>query len=589
VQMTPVARELLAFSGNSAHSSGFWYSRGGTIYFGGKLYEDATGRLWYNGGRQSPARNTCAGYAGQSAQNYNCKGWLGEDGFTVLEDTKVFLSGGVGLSHWGSRVEVSGFEAHDVGLGLAILAERGHLTGALIQCRTGSPLDCVNGNACDDASIGYRFEGSGFDWYDTGQAHILTHVTFRNCGAPSARGGGCGDDCGSTSSTWHFLCHSDEFVPEYMMATAVVGYEDCGRRFRCRDFVEDNGGSLNSGMDSTVSERISSQLDVDGSASELAGPTIIGNAAAEAGDWWRLGEGCEADEDGQFWLCPQPRGTRQIGSATFTFDQEAQSQVGQTVCGNGNVGYPCTPVGFVQHWGRDGLSLGAGLPLTPNGETTGPVGGFGWHIELIEGAPVRLTVGRLQVRFDTSLMLSLSYPPGTSFAITAYAASWCNTNWKQCEEAFQEVGSPEAVRASAGNTYHWDGSYLYVRLVQANPNGWAEWSIEEEPTDPFVRDGITLPRFDAGSLVIDASCTPNPDAPAYCLHTPAMVGAVPAACTPPRQPVAYDLCCLHGSGDCEAPGGIEVILPLPPPPPLPSSPYRPPPPYPPSMPPQGSC
>ena len=37
VPMTPEARPLLAFRGNSAHSSGFWWGRGGAAYFGGEL------------------------------------------------------------------------------------------------------------------------------------------------------------------------------------------------------------------------------------------------------------------------------------------------------------------------------------------------------------------------------------------------------------------------------------------------------------------------------------------------------------------------------------------------------------------------
>ena len=136
MQMTPSARPLLSFKGNSAHSSGFWFARGGTIYFGGSLFEDAQGRLRYNAGRQLPARDTCAGDVGQDSQDYSCRHWMGEEGYTVIEQTKVFLSRGVGLSHWGRRMEVIGFEAHDVGLGLAILADKGYLTEALVQCRS---------------------------------------------------------------------------------------------------------------------------------------------------------------------------------------------------------------------------------------------------------------------------------------------------------------------------------------------------------------------------------------------------------------------------------------------------------------------
>ena len=36
--VTPEARPLLDFNGNSAHSCGWWWSRGGCVYFGGKLW-----------------------------------------------------------------------------------------------------------------------------------------------------------------------------------------------------------------------------------------------------------------------------------------------------------------------------------------------------------------------------------------------------------------------------------------------------------------------------------------------------------------------------------------------------------------------
>ena len=88
---------------------------------------------------------------------------------------------------------------------------------------------------------------------DTDQAHILTNITFRHCGAPSAFGEGCGvDGCHAASSTWQFLCHSDEHVPEWMQATARVNYDGCGRRFRCNNFWRDAGRDINNGMDSTL-------------------------------------------------------------------------------------------------------------------------------------------------------------------------------------------------------------------------------------------------------------------------------------------------------------------------------------------------
>ena len=45
-------------------------------------------------------------------------------------------------------------------------------------------------------------------------------------------------------------------------------YEACGVRFRMHNYVTHNGGSINNGMASTVSERIQSWLDADGRCEE---------------------------------------------------------------------------------------------------------------------------------------------------------------------------------------------------------------------------------------------------------------------------------------------------------------------------------
>lgn len=81
--------------------------------------------------------------------------------------------------------------------------------------------------------------GDGFRFYDTGQEHIITDSTFRNCGyrsevynqydkKPST---GCKEDCTRTSAVWGFRIHSDQHVPEIVQTTVNITYENCGRRF----------------------------------------------------------------------------------------------------------------------------------------------------------------------------------------------------------------------------------------------------------------------------------------------------------------------------------------------------------------------
>jgi hypothetical protein len=137
------------------------------------------------------------------------------------------------------------------------------------------------------------------DWIwlpDTGQEHILTNVTFRQCGYrpslysqyDSSPTRGCGDNtdtikgCNDQSTVFGFLTHSDQFNPEVMQGTKQVVYQNCGRRFKLHDW---RGASAPS---STVSGRTQNWLDVDGTASGTNEPTLIGSGQSDAGLWWKV-------------------------------------------------------------------------------------------------------------------------------------------------------------------------------------------------------------------------------------------------------------------------------------------------------------
>lgn len=96
----PEKRPSLVFLGNTAHSSGYTFPGGGCIYIGGYLwYPDGSDLLRYNNGRY--ARDTLnADNSGPGIQYFN--------------DTKTWLCG-MGISHWGKRIEIISFESHDSG------------------------------------------------------------------------------------------------------------------------------------------------------------------------------------------------------------------------------------------------------------------------------------------------------------------------------------------------------------------------------------------------------------------------------------------------------------------------------------------
>ena len=97
-----------------------------------------------------------------------------------------------------------------------------------------------------------------------------------------------------------------------------------------------------------------------------------------------------------------------------------------------------------------------GLPVTANADVVGPVGGFGWILKLDQGAPREIEFDKIEVESTTPMTISIAYPPGTTFTVTAHAA-WCwsgNNNEWLCEKQFTQVGSIDEVRNGMGDTYH---------------------------------------------------------------------------------------------------------------------------------------
>ena len=185
-------------------------------------------------------------------------------------------------------------------------------------------------------------------------------------------------------------------VPEFMQATKGIVYKSIGRRLRMQDFVEDSGRGHRNGMQSTLAARLQNWLDADGSASDWLGqPSILGSAVAGTGSWWVLDDECLRQHDGLLWQCKTLEGPRrQIGSLNMQWTRErAQNEYfGTTACGNGDIGMPCGPLGYIKHHGQRYLSgAGHALPVTLNGKVTGALGGFGWLLRFNAGGPRSLT------------------------------------------------------------------------------------------------------------------------------------------------------------------------------------------------------
>jgi len=522
-KLRPSSVTGLTIDGNTAHSSSWWWSHAAAFYWGGSLYYNSNGVLEYNSGRDfNNRRQTCK--VNKCIANNNCNSYcqLWEQASLEVTNTKAFLAPGVGFGSWSGNMDITGYECHDCGLSLESLSDGFWVNKLLAVCRTKTPLMVPN-----NANV-KQIPGSGFTWYDTDQAHIITDAVFRNCGYRSNEydqynqdvDRGCGNEsdigCTSSSSVWGMLTHADQFVPEMMQGTKDIRFENCGRRFRLVDFRSNNAPS-------SVSGREQNWYDIDGTITGMGEPSIAASGLTDAGMWWQVDDEVVYDPQAPLWFFKLKTGPeRGLGHFRMRWDDSLHNKIGNSQCGNGQ-GIPCDYVGYIRHLG-DYFSGDSGLPVTANADIVGPVGGFGWKLELIKGAPRSVRFEQIEVDPSSPMLLSISYPLGTSFTITAHAVYCTDGNQYSCTETFQQVSSMEEVRNSIGNTYHVDSStgLLTFRIIQTPSNfvGRPDFFLPSYDDigkwgngyalGRFERDGVRLPKMAYGPyLTLEANCSPD--------------------------------------------------------------------------------
>jgi len=550
INMRPSAAHGMMIDGNTAHSSGWWFQGAGAFYFGGALFVNDEGNLAYNPGRPYSFDNSRFTCQQDFCPTGNCFGWCeeGDRLWVKVTNTKTYLAAGAGLNSWSGRMEIIGYESHDTGMALQALEAGFWIDNLLAVCRSGDP---VSMSSWSDVSY---MEGTGFQWYDTGQEHIITDSTFRNCGLRSSAYNqynssptrGCASDdtssgCVAESSVFSFLAHSDTFNPEIMQGTRGIQYENCGRRFRLANFNGDDEPS-------TISGRLQNWLDVDGSASGLGEPTIMGSGYSDCGMWWEVDESVVEDPHGPLKFIRIGDGPqRALGHFHMEWDASLHDGVGDASCGNGNKA-PCPTVGTIRHRGPK-YAGDSGLPIKAQGDAVGLTGGYGWFLEFNQGSPKSLKLDTIEADPESPMLLSLAYPVGTTFDISAHAAEWCwESDEYTCSESFQAVSSIDQVRQT-GNTYHFSNTgILTLRIVQFNKlfTGAPDWTIPTWGTpdrgdwfalDRFERKGIRLPMSAYGSsLTIEATTCMD----IYCAKNTATADDV---CPPGQTQESYDRCC----------------------------------------------
>jgi hypothetical protein len=508
----PYTRPSLAFVGNTAHSSGYYWASAGCLYTGGLLgYASRLApTLSYNAGRAVSNKGCCGGVVNGQSRS-----------FLQLNNTKLFLCNGANLQHWGFSPEINGLETADFGsksiniFGLAVVNDW------LVTCRTPNARFAIGGRPVGARNLEAAFSfGTGvvFQSYDVGQSHILNGVHQRNCSRNSQP---------PSFLNWQVLTHSDTFSPDAMIATRRVSYEGLGNDTSWLFTPTVNAQPL-----PTVSHRMQNWYDADGSLTGKGVPSIIGSA--RSGWWWRLDGSCaNRSVDWTMLVCAAPP-SRGIGSMFLGINLTAQSAplLGGSLCSNGGWDrIPCPSIGSIHHLGYPADSAHA-MDVPLNAKITGPTGGFGWVLGGAWRPPRVLNISGIQIAPETVQLLVLPYPPGSTFRVTmdfagaAFFGSWCSRPPAiLCTHAFSRAASVAAVRAGAGDTYFFDDveGYLYVRLTthgtgfwpyvflgvpNASSPGGRQWGVPTvfDPSVRWSRAGITLPPRGANVLRIEAVC-----------------------------------------------------------------------------------
>jgi hypothetical protein len=252
------------------------------------------------------------------------------------------------------------------------------------------------------------------------------------------------------------------------------------------------------------------------------------------------------------------------------WDDSLHNQVGNKFCGNSD-SLSCPTIGFVRHLGHkfsplvNPESVSPGLPITVNPDIVGLSGGFGWLLDFDVPAPRSLRLERFEIDPSSPLIVSIPYPVGTTFEITANAPSWCGeTSQFKCRLGFTPVASIDEVRTGRGDGYYVDpDGILTIRVAEPPSNfvGNPDYLIPDWETENrwgtsktlfrWERDGVRLPRFNFAFLHIQALCpSDSVSSPkdGYCSGT-VKEDYNPDVCPSGYEQVAYDKCCRISDPD----------------------------------------
>lgn len=435
----PEKRPTLKFLGNTAHSSGYAFPGGGCIYTGGLLwYPTGSDLLRYNNGRY--ARDTL------NADN-------SAEGIMFFNHSKTWLCG-LGVSHWGKRIEIVDYESHDVGRAVQLFGEA-WFSRALVNAKSASLISYKDYTSKDGSQ--------GFQFYDVNVKSIVTDVTFRGFKANSPTPW----DFNSTTSpaTWGdariftSLIHSDAFKPQGISATKNLVFENSDRsQFFGHKLIE------------TGASRYTNFVDWDGTFGGTAGtPQIIGDSRG----WWNWNAKCVFEPDWVLHRCPQ-------GDRTVVF---VDMFIPGVIVDDGEDLTDMAPSSL--YLGQTHL-FGPGVPTTSSHNVTFTrdpgvtgVSKLGWYWNLNEGSPTEFSIWPGLFPTGHWIVAAFSYPTSTTFTITLSQNKGKYVNTLTNASSFAKM-----MASNDGTLYYFDKStgHLYIKIY----NPWTDSG------NGYTRDGVTL-------------------------------------------------------------------------------------------------
>ncbi|KAL6754041.1 hypothetical protein V8C86DRAFT_399941 [Haematococcus lacustris] len=489
--IVPLSRPLGRFDGNTVHSTGYFWIMAGGFYFGGRLWinpQDGN-KLYYSSGRWE----------------FNPLDDNGKATTHLLTNNKAWLAQW-GVSHWGQRVQVINWEAHDCVRGANVFGVA-LLKNAWINGRSNNYWALYPDRLYDLAPI------AGFQWYDTRVQTVLTNVTFSNFVYQPQL-------LSMRQGVFYSMVPSDEFKPCHISTSRGVTLKNI-----------DWNALIHNPVMQTGSSRYFNWLDWDGTVTQRFRPTVI----ASWPRWWQLDDDCYYKQEWNSWVCdwyPWRTVARlDIRIPGYTAQVDTQANIPPTQ--DNYVGY----VAQFGRWNADARTM----TITRNEGITGVTGTGGWYVHFNNGVTPYFRIFLTQIPVGTSIMFATRYPPGTQFSIRRNFV-WYN----QYNSQLTQASSLDQVMASTtGELFFFDGRRLYIKLTDPG-------DASVDPT--FSADGASVPGARYFSLSYDVTATNLNNCPFVQGGQFCSMQADPSNDIPPSLPANYNSWAEPYCADVPPPG-----------------------------------